>query len=128
MIACPRCSLSHKPSVEVCDCGYNLSATRRKIESLSGDPDVRGSAYRWLQVWLSVIKWSALVAGLVGGWFALDAFMNEELLQALVVAALTGLGLISSVAASKGITLLLYLDNQHSAILRDLADLRRQRD
>jgi hypothetical protein len=126
MIACPRCSLSHKPSVEVCDCGYDLAAYRRSRQPLADSADVRQSAYRWLHVWLVVIKWGALAGMLGGGWLALAAFMNDQPLVALMIAVTTGLSLISSVAAAKGIALLLHLDGQQRIMLVQLSELRRK--
>lgn len=127
MIVCPRCSPRHKPSVETCDCGYDLTAVRRHRQALDSDAAMRGSAHRWLRIWRRVIKWGALVELAGGGWFALVLSMDEQPLTALFVAALTGLSLITSVAASKGIALLLYLDQRQSVMVSELAELRRQR-
>jgi hypothetical protein len=126
MIACPRCSLSHKPSVEVCDCGYDLVAYRRSRQPLTDGSDVRQSGYRWLRVWLVLIKWSALAGMLGGGWLTLTSFMKGQPLVALAIAALTGVSLISSVAASKGIALLLHLAEQQRIMLAQLSELQRR--
>jgi hypothetical protein len=126
MITCPRCSLSHKPSVEVCDCGYNLAPIRRARQVQTDGSDVRQSAYRWLRIWLVVIKWGALAGILGGGWFALASFMAGHMLVALAITVVTGASLISAVAASKGIALLLHLAAQQQIMQVQLSELQRQ--
>jgi hypothetical protein len=126
MIACPRCSLSHKPSVEVCDCGYNLAAIRRTRQVLGSGSEVRESAYRWLRVLLVLLKWGALPPLVVGSWFALMFVMDGQVLVGLGVGVLTALSLIPYVAASKGIVLLLHLAEQQRIMLVQLAELQRQ--
>jgi hypothetical protein len=126
MITCPRCSLSHKPSVEVCDCGYNLASLRRTRQVLGSGAEERESAYRWLKVLLVLLKWSAVPQLLVGSWFAVMSLMAGHMLVGLVVGVLTVLSLIPYLAASTGIVLLLHLADQQRIIQVQLRELQRQ--
>jgi hypothetical protein len=127
MITCPRCSLSHKPSVEFCDCGYNLAPLRRARQVLGSGAEVRESAYRWLKVLLVLLKWSAVPQLLVGSWFAVMFVMDGQLLVGLVAGVLTALSLIPYLAASTGIVLLLHLSEQQRIMQAQLSELQRSR-